>query len=195
MIIKIHITLILLILYNLFFGKIESLFICYMFIVMHELSHMIVALLLNVDIEEISLMPMGASAKYKGGISLLKELIISIAGPIASLIIAFLYNNKTYFLINVFIVIFNMIPIYPFDGGRILRVILKIIFGKKVGKNISTYITNVLVIGIFLVGIFVAAYYKNFFVLIMSLYIFRISKNEIEKDKIISAINYLQTDK
>lgn len=195
MTIKIHLTLILLILYNLFFGKIESLFMCYMFIVMHELSHMIVALLLNVDIEEISLMPMGVCAKYKGKISLLKEFIISISGPIASMLIAILYNNKIYYLINICIVIFNMIPIYPFDGGRILRVLLKIIFGEKVGQKISTYLTNILVIGIVLIAIFIAAYYKNFLLLIMSMYIYKISKDEIKKDKIIRAINYLQMDK
>lgn len=194
MIIKIHITLILLVLYNLFFEKIESLFICYMFIIMHELSHMICALLFNIDIEEISLMPTGVSAKYKGKISNLKELIISLAGPAASIFLAFLYNNEIYFMINIFIVIFNLIPIYPLDGGRIFRVLLKMIFGEKMGKKISTYFTNILVIGIFLISIFVAAYYKKFFLLIMSLYIIRISKNEIEKDKIISAINYLQTN-
>lgn len=195
MIVKIHLTLILMFLYNYFFGKLETLFICYMFIIMHELSHMIVALLLKIDIEEICLMPVGVNAKYLGRISPLKELIISISGPIGSLIFAFLYNNKIYYLINICIVIFNIIPIYPLDGGRVLRVLLKFIFGDKIGQNISTYLTNILVIIFLLVGIFIAAYYKNFFFLIVSIYIYRISKNEIKKDKIIRAINYLQTDK
>ena len=166
-----------------------------MFIIMHELSHMVVALLLKIDIEEISFMPVGVNAKYLGRISPLKELIISISGPIGTLIFAFLYNNKIYYLINICIVIFNMIPIYPLDGGRVLRVLLKFILGDKIGQNISTYLTNILVIIFLLVGIFIAAYYKNFFFLIVSIYIYRISKNEIKKDKIIRAINYLQTDK
>lgn len=195
MIVKIHLTLILMFLYNYFWGKLETLFICYMFIIMHELSHMVVALLLKIDIEEISFMPVGVNAKYLGRISPLKELIISISGPIGTLIFAFLYNNKIYYLINICIVIFNMIPIYPLDGGRVLRVLLKFILGDKIGQNISTYLTNILVIIFLLVGIFIAAYYKNFFFLIVSIYIYRISKNEIKKDKIIRAINYLQTDK
>lgn len=194
MIIKIHITLIIFFAYNLFFGKIESLFMVYMFIIMHELVHMIVALFLNVNIEQIEFMPTGVCAKYSGKISLVKELLISIAGPIASLLFAVLYNNKIYYVINIGIIIFNMIPIYPMDGGRILRCLLKIFFGKKIGYRISTYLTNILVVIFVLFSIFVAAYYKNFFFLIMSLYIIKISKQEIEKDKIMSIINYLQID-
>lgn len=195
MIVKIHLTLILILLYNFFIGKIELIFMSYMFIIMHELSHMIVALLLNVDIAEISLMPVGVNAKYVGKISMLKELLISIAGPIASIFFAFIYNNKLYFMINICIVIFNMIPIYPMDGGKILRVILMCLFGEKKGRNISTYITNFLIVILILISLFIAAYYRNFFFLIISTFILKISKEEIKKERIMSIINYLQTDK
>ena len=194
MYIKIYISLIFLLIYNFFIGKLELFIMFYSFVVMHELSHMIIALLLNVDIIELSLLPVGLNAKYTGEISLIKEFLISIAGPIASLFFAYIYDNKIYFIINICILIFNIIPIYPLDGGRILRVILKILFGDKVGKNISTYLTNVLLIIFLLFSIFIAAYLKNFIFLIMTLYMFKISKKEIHKEKIIDLINYLQIE-
>ena len=131
MILKIHYSLIIALLYNLFFKKQKIYFIAYMFIIMHELTHMITALLLNVDIEEINLTIFGANAKYSGKINPLKDLIISISGPLASLCFGFLYNNNTYFLINMMIIILNIVPIYPLDGGRIVRDLLTIILGKE----------------------------------------------------------------
>lgn len=195
MTVKIHITLILLFLYNFFIGKIELIFMTYMFIVMHELSHMIVALLLSVDIKEIELMPVGVNAKYDGNISTLKELLISLAGPLASMFFAIIYNNELYYMINFCIVIFNLIPIYPLDGGRILRVILTCLFGKKKGYGISTYITNFLIFIFILFALFIAAFYKNFFFLLIGMYMLKIAREEIKKEKIMSLINYLQTDK
>ncbi len=194
MTIKIYISLIVLIIYNLFVGRLESFLIFYGFIIMHEFAHIIIAILLNVDIVQISFMPVGVNAKYSGNVSLFKELIISIAGPIASLIFAFLYSNKFYFMVNMCILIFNIIPIYPLDGGRILKIILIFLFGYKKGKSISLFITNVLVFVLFLSSLFLAAYYKSFFLLFATIYILRISRKEIQKEKIIDIINYLQID-
>lgn len=194
MIIKLHLSLIVFLLYNLFLGKSDIFIMSYMFIIMHELSHMIIALCLNIDISEIELMPFGVNAKYIGKISLIKELLISLAGPIVSLLCAVLYDNEIYCLINIVIVLFNLIPIYPLDGGRILKVLLKVIFGEKNGNKFSICITNFLVVLFFLISLFIAAYLKNFTFLILTIYILKISKNEMQKDKIITAINYLQTD-
>ena len=100
MTLKIHITLLFVLLYNLFIAKKEIYFIAYLFIIMHELSHMIMALLLKVDIEEIVLLPFGATAKYRGKITLTKEFFIALTGPVASLLFAYLYHHRIYFFIN-----------------------------------------------------------------------------------------------
>ncbi len=166
---KIHITLILILIYNYFFSDIKLFIMFYMFVVMHELSHAIVALLLKVDIKELEFTPFGVCAKYEKNISDLKELIISASGPLFSIFLAYSYGNKIYFIINILITIFNLLPVYPLDGGRILRVIL-------------------------FVSIFIAAYYKNFFFLVMCFYMLKLSKSEIKKDEILRVINYLQNE-
>lgn len=191
---KIHITLILILIYNYFFSDIRLFIMFYMFVVMHELSHAIVALLLKVDIKEFEFAPFGVCAKYENNLSDLKELIISVSGPAFSMALACLYGNKIYFIINILITIFNLLPVYPLDGGRVLRVILKFIFGYKKGKVISTYLTNLILILFLLVSIFIATYYRNFFFLTMCFYMMNLSKAEIKKDEILRAINYLQND-
>ncbi len=193
--VKIYITLILLIIYYFIIGKLELFLMFYNFAIMHELSHMIVALLLNIDITEISLMPVGVSAKYIGKLSDKKEFLVSIAGPLSSIAFALIYHNKLYFTINILILVFNCIPIYPFDGGRILRIILKIFLGKQKGKRVSTYLSYILLIIMFLISIFIAAYFKNFFFLFLMLYVYKISSDEIKKEKLMNIINYLQIDK
>lgn len=191
---KIHITLILILIYNYFFSDIKLFIMFYMFVVMHELSHAIVALLLKVDIKELEFTPFGVCAKYEKNISDLKELIISASGPLFSIFLAYSYGNKIYFIINILITIFNLLPVYPLDGGRILRIILKFILGQKRGKTISTYFTNIILILFLFVSIFIAAYYKNFFFLVMCFYMLKLSKSEIKKDEILRVINYLQNE-
>ena len=191
---KIHITLILILIYNYFFSDIKLFIMFYMFIVMHELSHAIVAILLKVDVKELEFTPFGVCAKYENNISDLKELIISASGPLFSIFLAYSYENKIYFIINVLITIFNLLPVYPLDGGRILRIIFKFILGQKKGKSISTYFTNLILILFLFISIFIAAYYKNFFFLAMCIYMLKLSKSEIKKDEILRAINYLQNE-
>lgn len=122
-------------------------------------------------------------------------MLISLAGPASTLIFAFLYNNKLYWLINIGILILNCIPVYPFDGGRVIRAFLKIFYGEKSGIEFSIYLTNIFVIILFLFALFMAAYFRNFFFLLTSMYVLKISREEIKKDKILQIINYLQTTK
>lgn len=195
MIVKVYISLFMILLYNYFFGNLKLFVMFYLFILMHELSHMIMAIILDVDIQEISLMPIGVNAKYKGKISNRKELFVSLAGPIASMIFALLYNNKLYFIINTCIFSFNILPIYPLDGGRILRIILKFIFGDRIGIKVSQYISYILIFVLLVISIFLVLYYKYFFLLFLTLYIFRITREEMKKEKIIQSIKYLQIEK
>ena len=50
-------------------GKIEMFAYYYLFVLMHELSHILVALILKVDVKEIELLPIGINAKYENKIS------------------------------------------------------------------------------------------------------------------------------
>lgn len=141
------------------------------------------------------LLHFGVSAKYKEKISKKKELFISLAGPISSMMFAMLYGNKLYFTINFCIFCINIVPIYPLDGGRILRVILRYVFGEATGIKISHYISYILIFTLLIISVFLLIYYDYFFLMFFVLYIFRITREEIKKEKIIQSIKYLQIEK
>ena len=192
MILKIHITFFLALLYNLYIGKKEIFFIAYLFIIMHELAHMIMALLLNVDIKEIILLPFGVIAKYTGNIKLVKEFFIALAGPIASFVFAYIYHNDVYLKVNLLILLFNLIPIYPLDGGRIIKVLILGIFGKQLGNKLNKVLNYIIIFFLLLFAIYITIAYKNISLLLISIYIFKKFKEEMKKDRMISIINYLQ---
>lgn len=112
------------------------LFVC---VLIHELSHSVTANRLGLDIHEITLFIFGGVAQLsKEPEDAMVELKIAVAGPIASGVLAVffgvlaalaaktpyevIYTVFTYLsFINLVLLIFNMIPGFPLDGGRVLR--------------------------------------------------------------------------
>lgn len=175
-------------------GKIETFAYFYLFVIMHELSHILIALILKVDVKEIELLPVGINAKYKRNDSLVKELIISLAGPLASFLFAYIFKSEMYKIMNLVISLFNLIPIYPLDGGRITRCLFGIVFGKFKGKKISLIITKIFLIVLIILSLAVATFSKNYYPVILVIYIFCIAKDEMKKEHFYGIINYLQND-
>jgi len=112
-------------------------------VVLHELGHAIVARNFNLKISQITLFIFGGVAEMKSEPPNPKaEFLVAVAGPIVSVIIAFVMNALTiagnHFgwspvitsvtgylaFINLVIVIFNSIPAFPLDGGRVFRAAL-----------------------------------------------------------------------
>ena len=100
----------------------------------HESGHLITAKLLRVRIAEIRLMPFGGSARIENPYALPPSRIIPVAaaGPMANLILILLTSSAAQWSLleisdasagirpNLTMMLFNLIPALPLDGGRIL---------------------------------------------------------------------------
>lgn len=103
----------------------------------HELGHAFVALRSNIPVKSISLFFLGGVAEIKREPdSPGEEFRIALAGPMVSLALALVFNSLAQFSgglpylaaafsylgrVNLLLGVFNMIPGFPMDGGRILR--------------------------------------------------------------------------
>lgn len=191
MTIKFHYYLFLFMLYLYVIDKLEYFFIFYIFVFIHEMFHVMMAVLLKVKIKEIVFLSIGMNAQYEENISSIKEFLIAIAGPIASLNLAIFLYNESFIMMNIIILITNMIPIYPLDGGRILRIILIKILGYKNGIKIYGIILRILICVLIIITIIFTVYLKNYYFLFFSIYIFLLVDKEIKKERIKLIINEL----
>jgi PDZ domain-containing secreted protein/Zn-dependent protease len=112
-------------------------------VILHELGHAVRALKEGMKIEGITLWLFGGVARFLGMFpSAGAELRIAVAGPLVSVALAVLFwvlvtvgrplglpvplRGVLEYLaaINVLVVVFNLVPALPLDGGRILRSLL-----------------------------------------------------------------------
>ena len=180
--------------YLFYIGKLNLFLIFYISILIHEVGHIVIAILLKVNVNELLLMPFGVCASYSQIISPKKEIIISLAGPLVSLIISICSKDILIGNISLLIMVLNLIPIYPLDGGRIQKNFFIITYGYNKGIKISQVISDFFIVLLFLFSIISIIYLKNFYLLFVCLYIYTLSKKEMKKERILRLINYLQTD-
>jgi Zn-dependent protease len=109
-------------------------------VLLHELGHSVVALRYNIPVRSITLFLFGGVAQIGAEPpSAVAEFLIAIAGPLVSLTLAAVFYAveplvagmepllglvKYLAYINLALVLFNLIPGYPLDGGRVFRAIV-----------------------------------------------------------------------
>jgi len=80
-----------------------------------------------------------------------------------------------FFVINLWLAIFNLIPAFPMDGGRVLRALLSMKFQRHIATNIAARIGQVLAVGFVFAG-----FYMNPFLIFIGVFIFLGAKSEAE---------------
>ena len=178
-------------------NQIEIYVLLMIFAVLHEIGHLVAGILLGFKPKKINFMPLGFCIQFnipveiynrrllKSNILSLKKLIIALAGPLVNLILSIifiaLHMNINLIYANILICIFNLIPIYPLDGGRIIKNTLKIIFGNKKALKLTNVISNVLMIILSMISSVAILYYKNIAIFFIVIYLWIVTIIENKK--------------
>jgi len=126
-------------------------------LLIHEYAHVATAKAAGFPADSVTMYIIGGLARIPdiSHMSPRTEALVAAAGPISSTVLALLslaitplFPNppwilKSTLMINSMFAIFNMLPIYPMDGGRILRATLTSKLGRRKGTQIATYTTYV----------------------------------------------------
>ena len=133
------------------------------FAIIHELGHMVVGLLMGMKPEKLEIMAYGVSVSFKlmpkdynrkikrGNQLELKKILVALAGPITNFMIIAIVLQMNMNLVstlmilysNLVLILFNLLPIYPLDGGRLIKGILHIFLGKMKAEKYTNYISFV----------------------------------------------------
>ena len=177
-----------------------------LFTIIHELGHMLMGIILGFKPNKIEIMPLGLSIGFEGKVEnynrkigktsklTIKKMIIAIAGPLTNLICILIFNKFSipFFNIekeviiysNIIIGLFNLIPIYPLDGGRILDGILNIIYGKRKTLAMINKISYISIILLTIISSILIIYLKNIAIILILAYLWYLVIIENKKMKI-----------
>lgn len=174
-----------------------DLYIIFIFLTLvHELSHMIAGIILGLKPKKFMVMPFGFKIIFdetndKKKMEA-KKIIIAITGPAVNLILmvisAILHLHTNIIYANLVITLFNLIPIYPLDGGRILKAILSSKKESSKVYDIVNKISNITVIALTVATSIIILYIRNIAIVFALAYLWYLVIKENRKYKIIKRV-------
>lgn len=152
--------------------------ILFLSVMIHELSHCYVGIRKGYKCKEIQLGLLFGSAIFDNEKSIndKDDILITLAGPLSNLFLWGLFKMISTIVIsndflspfidqmisfNLVLFIFNMIPVLPMDGGRILKSFLSIKLGIR-GVKISSYLSIIVCLLIISLSLYVASHIITF---------------------------------
>ena len=117
-------------------------------IIIHEIGHLLIAIILKWKVEKVLILPFGGITIFNEDINkpLLEEFLILLLGPIFQIIYTILMNNQLITEYSKNLLFFNLLPIIPLDGSKLLNILLNKIVSFKISHLITIYISIMTII-------------------------------------------------
>lgn len=163
-----------------------GIFVC---VILHELGHAMMAMQFGIRTRDITLYPIGGVARLETMPRKPKEeLLVAIAGPAVNLVIALILYPFIDFrsisaeetlaqvgpanflfafaVVNIWLALFNLVPAFPMDGGRVFRALLSFRMDRALATKSAAMLGQLIAIGFIFLG-----FYVNPFLIFIGLFI------------------------
>lgn len=185
--------------------EVALLFAVFFCVILHEFGHALAARIFGIQTRDITIYPMGGVARLERmSEDPFEELVIALAGPAVNLVIFFLLlpicmhfsatpfdfenlappntlsgslNHYLQMLMfsNLGLLIFNLLPIFPMDGGRVLRALLNLAVGFSNATIASVFLGNLGAIALVFLGLFSS----NYILVLLAFFVFIAGRQEL----------------
>lgn len=166
-------------------------------VVLHELGHALAARRYGIGTRDITLLPIGGVASLESMPEKpSEELVVALAGPtvnlgIVLLLLPFVHLMPefsemeqlssinggnfllTFMTVNIVLAVFNLLPAFPMDGGRVLRALLAMRLERAKATRIAATVGQVCALGFVILGL-----YGNPFMILIGVFIFLGARSE-----------------
>jgi Zn-dependent protease len=180
-------------------GLVLAMFGC---VVLHEFGHALTARAFGIGTRDVTLYPIGGVARLERMTEKpWEEVLIALAGPAVNVAIAVLLGFGLFLvlminphllqllllqfffylmMLNLGMVVFNMIPAFPMDGGRVFRALLAIPMGRLQATRVAAWLTTMIALVGIVVGFAYAREQPNLAMLpIIAVFIFLAAQQEL----------------
>ena len=172
-----------------------------LFAMIHEFGHLLAGILLGMKPAKIEIRPFGVLIDFdikgkdynvkikKGNLLEIKKIFVALAGPMTNALIIIIlmlsntfncdYDDKMMMIFsNMTLIIFNVLPIYPLDGGRILKGIIYIFNGKHTAEKYIYRMSYTTLIMITIISSIAILYLKNIAIFLAIIFLWGLQMKE-----------------
>lgn len=160
-------------------------------ILLHEFGHCIAAKYYNWKVHDITLYPIGGAARMEIAPRPWEEIVVGFCGPLVNILLMPIVQTigPPISTINLAILIFNLLPLFPLDGGRITRGFMELIMRDRQKSAFwATRVSQVGWVGMFILAIYIHHMMLAFIAVIM----FVAAQAELVNEKFRSEQNFIE---